>query len=264
MPYNFKQLLADGELIRVFALGRVPHPIVVEMYALAGGYHGFWLDQEHCGVTTQETIITTMAARANGMDSFVRVAPAGYWVVSHALESGAGGVMGAQITSAAHAEEFVRWTKFAPRGMRGFNTSGRDALYTHKPPGQFAADSNRDVFVAIQIETLGALNDVDAIAAIDGVDLLFVGPADMSQSLGVGGQYEHAKVWEAIDAVAAACTKHGKHWGTLPASRNFAEESVARGCRLLTLGNDVLSMRKGIEAIKQTYEAWFTNTPRAS
>ena len=103
--------------------------------------------------------------------------------------------MGAQIQSAEHAEEFVRWCKFAPRGVRGFNTSGRDALYTHKPPAQFAEDSNRDSFVAIQIETLGALNDADAIAAIDGVDMLFVGPADMSQSLGVVGQYEHEKVW---------------------------------------------------------------------
>ena len=257
MVTTFKQLLAGDDLIRVFALARVPHPIVIEMYALGGGYHGFWIDQEHGGITAQETIVTSMAARANGLDSFVRVAPEGYWVVSHALESGAGGVMGAQIQSAEHAEEFVRWCKFAPRGVRGFNTSGRDALYTHKLPSQFAEDSNRDSFVAIQIETMGALHDADAIAAIDGVDMLFVGPADMSQSLGVVGQYEHAKVWEAIDAVAAACRKHGKQWGTLPASVEFAEKSVERGCRLLTLGNDVLCMRRGVEAIKGTFSAYF-------
>ena len=170
MVRTFKQLLAGNELIRVFALARVPHPIVIDIYALGGGYHGFWLDQEHGGITAQETIVASMAARANRLDSFVRVAPEGYWVVGHALESGAGGVMGAQIQSAEHAEEFVRWCKFAPRGNRGFNTSGRDALYTHKPPAQFAEDSNRDCFVAIQIETLGALSDADAIAAIDGVD----------------------------------------------------------------------------------------------
>jgi 2-dehydro-3-deoxyglucarate aldolase/4-hydroxy-2-oxoheptanedioate aldolase len=165
--------------------------------------------------------------------------------------------MAAQIQSAAHAREFVGWTKFAPEGLRGFNTSGRDALYTHKTPGQFAADSNRESFVAIQIETLGALNDVDEIASIAGVDLLFVGPADMSQSLGCVGQYDHAKVWEAIDAVAAACKKHGKHWGTLPASAEFADKSVERGCRMLTLGNDVMPLKRGIEAIKQTFAAHF-------
>ena len=79
----------------------------------------------------------------------------------------------------------------------------------------------------------------------------------MSQSLGVVGQYEHAKVWDAIDAVAAACRKHGKHWGTLPASAEFADKSVERGCRLLTLGNDVLCMRRGVESIKGTFAACF-------
>ncbi|QDU95911.1 HpcH/HpaI aldolase family protein [Lignipirellula cremea] len=254
---SFKELLASDELIRVFALARIPHPIIVEHYALIGGYHGFWIDQEHGGTTTQETIVLSMAARANGMDSFVRVAPEGYWAVSHALESGAGGVMGAQIQSAEHAEEFVSWTKFAPRGKRGFNTSGRDAQYTHKPAAQFAVDANRDSFVSIQIETLGSLNEVDAIAAIDGVDLLFVGPADMSQSLGCVGQYEHAKVWEAIDAVAAACHKHGKHWGTLPASAEFAQKSLDRGCRMLTLGNEMLAMRRGLQAVKDTFAQCF-------
>ena len=139
----------------------------------------------------------------------------------------------------------------------GLNTSGRDALYTHKPPAQFAEDSNRDCFVAIQIETLGALSDADAIAAIDGVDMLFVGPADMSQSLGVVGQYDHAKVWEAIDAVAAACRNHGKHWGTLPANVQFADKSLERGCRMLTLGNDVLCLRRGVEAIQETFARHF-------
>ncbi len=80
--------------------------------------------------------------------------------------------MGAQIQSAEHAEEYVRWAKFAPRGLRGFNTSGRDADYTHKTPAQFAVDANRDSFLAIQIETAGVLKDADQIAAIDGVDLL--------------------------------------------------------------------------------------------
>jgi 2-dehydro-3-deoxyglucarate aldolase/4-hydroxy-2-oxoheptanedioate aldolase len=257
MPPTFKQLLAGETLINVFNIGRIPHPIIIEMYALAGGYHGFWLDQEHCGVTAQETIVAAVAARANDMDSFVRVAPSGYWVVSHSLESGAGGVMAAQIQSAVHAAEFVKWTKFAPQGQRGFNTSGRDALYTHKSPADFAVDSNRESFVAIQIETLGALNDVDAIAAIEGVDLLFVGPADMSQSLGVVGKYDHVKVWEAIDAVAAACKRHGTHWGTLPPTAQFAAKCVERGCRMLTLGNEVMPLKRGIEAIKQTFAAHF-------
>jgi len=257
MPRKLKQLLATDELIRTFAIGRVPHPVVIEMYALAGGYHGFWLDAEHGGITAQETLMATVAADARDLDCFVRVAPAGYWVVNQALESGAGGVMGAQIQSADHAEEFLSWCKFAPRGRRGFNSSGRDANYSHMSPAAYADQSNRESFVAIQIETLGALEEADRIAAIDGVDLLFVGPADMSQALGCVGQFEHAKVWEAIDAVAVACRNRGKHWGTLPASAEFADKAVDRGCRMLTMGNDVVSMRRGIAAIQETFARHF-------
>ena len=113
---------------------------------------------------------------------------------------GVDGVMAAQVTSAAEAEKFVTWAKFAPRGVRGVNTQGADADFTSKSPAEFTGPANRDHFTAIQIETIGALEDVDAIAAIDDVDLLFVGPSDLSQALGVLGQPDHEIVWKAIDA----------------------------------------------------------------
>ncbi len=114
MPRTFKQLLATDELIRVFAVARVVHPVVIEMFGLAGKYHGFWLDQEHAQISTEQIGIMSLAARANEMDCFVRVPPTGYWQVTQCLEAGAGGVMGAQIRSADHAREFVSWAKFPP------------------------------------------------------------------------------------------------------------------------------------------------------
>jgi 4-hydroxy-2-oxoheptanedioate aldolase len=254
---SFKQRLAAGELLRVFQIGRIPHPTAIDLFAVGGGYHGFWMDQEHSGITTEHIVTASFAARANEMDFFVRVAPEGYWVVSRSLESGAGGVMAAQITSAEHAEQFVRWSKYAPRGNRGFNTSGRDARYTHTPPGEYAEQANRNSLVVIQIETLGALDEADQIAAIDGVDMLFVGPADMSQALGHVGQFSHEKVWEAIDQVAAACAKHGKTWGTLPNGPEFADRAVEKGCKLLTLGSEVVSIRRGVAALKETFANHF-------
>ena len=173
---KFKELLATDELIPLFAIGRVIHPVVIELYGLAGGYRGFWLDQEHAFISTEQLVMASLAAKAHDMDCFVRMAPTGYSHVTQCLETGVGGVMAAQIHSAEHAEEYVKWTKFAPRGTRGLNLSGRDADYTLKTAPQFIEDSNRDHFVAIQIETLGSLEEADAIAAIDGVDLLFIGP----------------------------------------------------------------------------------------
>jgi 4-hydroxy-2-oxoheptanedioate aldolase len=238
---TFKELLASDQLIRTFVAGRVFHPIVIELFGLAGGYHGFWLDAEHVGLSTQQMIEAGLAARANGFDCFVRMPPVGYWHVTQCLE----------------AEEFVRWAKFAPRGSRGLNVGGRDADYTHKPLARFVDDANRQTFVAVQIETLGALDDVEAIAAIEGVDLLFIGPADLSLALGVVGQFHHERLWEAIERVAAAARAHGKAWGALVTDPSFADRAVANGCRLATFGTDVLALRRGIEAIKTSFAAHF-------
>src|SRR5262245_26889088 len=132
MGQRFKELLAKNELARIFAVGRLIDPVLIDLYGLAGGFHGMWMDQEHVGLTFHDIQIAASSGRANGFDSFVRMAPTNYAQVTQNLEAGAGGVMAAQIQSAAQAEQFVTWAKFAPRGMRGMNTSGRDADYTHK------------------------------------------------------------------------------------------------------------------------------------
>jgi 2-dehydro-3-deoxyglucarate aldolase/4-hydroxy-2-oxoheptanedioate aldolase len=254
---RLKTLLAGGELVRVFACGRMFHPAAIEMFALAGGYHGFWIDQEHTGITSEQIVTAALTGRACGLDSLVRMAPTDYSLVTQNLECGVGGVMAAQIQSADHAETFVRWTKFAPRGNRGLNSTARDADYTHKPIAQFVVDANEQHLVAIQIETLGALEQVDEIAAIDGVDMLFVGPADLSLALGVVGEFHSDRLWTAIDRVAAACRNRGKPWGVVPADPAFADRAIASGCRLLTVGNDLLVMRRGIDAMKTSFRSLF-------
>ena len=116
MSTRFKELLAAGRLLRVFSLGRLLNPVTVDLFALAGGFDGFWLDQEHVGINYRDVQAASMAAHANGFDCFVRMAPTNYAQVTQHLEAGAGGVMAAQIGSAAEAEQFVTWAKFAPAG----------------------------------------------------------------------------------------------------------------------------------------------------
>ena len=257
MPRIFQELFETGKMVRVFSLSRIVHPVVFDVFGMAGGFDGLWLDQEHGGMSIEQVQVASACARANGLGMFVRMAPTSYAAVTQNLEAGADGVMAAQIRSAEQAEEFVRWSKFAPRGWRGLNSSGFDARYTYKPLTELVVDANRDGFVAVQIETLGALDEVVAIASIDGVDLLFVGPADMSQALGHTGQVDHPAVWEAIDRVSAACARHGKPWGTVPAGPQYAERCVEKGCRMLTLANETLAVRRGVDALKQGYGAFF-------
>ncbi len=257
MPGFFKNLLATDKLIRVFCAGRLVHPIGLQLFGLAGGYDGFWLDAEHAGISTEQITMAALVGRACGLGSFVRMPVTNYAAVTQCLESGADGVMAAQVISAAEAEKFVSWAKFAPRGVRGVNTQGADAHFTHKTAAELARDANRDHFVAIQIETLGALKEADEIAAIDDVDLLFVGPADLSASLGVLGQPNHDSVWAAIDRVAEACRRHGKAWGIVPADPAYADRCAEKGCRMITFGSDVMAMRLGVQALKTMFASQF-------
>src|SRR6266571_4981008 len=129
MGARLKELLAQGKLVRVFGLGQLCHPKIVEMIGQHGGYDAVWLDQEHAGISIAQIEHACLAARVVGLDSFVRLAPTDYATVMRPLEAGAGGVMAAQVKSAAEAEQVLHWAKFHPRGQRGVNGSGVDGRF---------------------------------------------------------------------------------------------------------------------------------------
>lgn len=250
---SIKDKLAAGDLVRLFSVGRVVHPMIIDLFGFAGGYDGFWLDQEHGGLSYEQVLSATAYGRANGFDTFVRMAPTDYATVTQNLEAGTGGVLAARIESAEEAEQFVQWAKFGPRGVRGMNSSGFDGHYTFKTQAQFAKDANQDNLVGIQIEMLGALEAVEKIAAIDGVDFLFVGPSDLSQAMGHLGQLGHEDVWSAIERTSAACRQNGISWGTIAVNPEFVKRALENDCRMLIAGGDVLSLRRGIEATKDMF-----------
>lgn len=257
MADSIKTRLGRGELLMVAACGRIVHHNLLQMIGMHGGFQAVWFDLEHMDYPTEKLEIGTLACRSQGMDSFVRLAPTDYASVTRALEAGAGGVMAAQVRSAAEAEQFVQWAKFMPRGCRGLNTAGFDARFATVPAAKFAEQANRETFVAIQIETAEALEQVDQIAAIDGVDLVFLGPADMSQNLGVIGDFMNPKCLAAIDGISAACAKHKKPWGVVPVNPDYAAMCVEKGCKMLSVGAEVRIINAGIDAIKTLYGKFF-------
>jgi len=257
MPELIKHRLQRGDRLMVFAVGRMFHPNIVRYLGMQGVFDGFWIDVEHAGLTVHDIESAATAGMAHGLDCFVRIPPTDYATVTRCFESGATGVMAAQITSADHAEEFVRWSKFAPRGRRGLNPLGFDGGYGSVPLAEFAERANRDTFIAIQIETAQAVEEVDAIAAIDGVDLLFVGPSDLSQAVGTIGDFTGKDSLEAVDRVAAACRAHGKQWGAVTPTPAYAALLAEKGCTLMSVTNDVKLMSAGLGAVKDAYaEIW--------
>src|SRR5262245_64678342 len=126
MTLRLKELLNQGKLARVFAVGQLCHPKLIEIIGLHGGFDAVWLDQEHAGLSVEQIEHACRAARLAGLDSFVRLAPTDYATVMRPLEAGAGGVMAAQVRSAHQAEDVVRWALFHPAGLRGYNGTGVD------------------------------------------------------------------------------------------------------------------------------------------
>jgi 2-dehydro-3-deoxyglucarate aldolase/4-hydroxy-2-oxoheptanedioate aldolase len=257
VPARIKEILARDAIVHVFGMGQLLSTKLIEVVALAGGYDAMWLDQEHSGLTIRDIELATLACRAHGLDSFVRVAPTDYATVMRPMEAGAGGVMAAQIRTAAEVEQFVRWAKFWPRGQRGITGAGIDGKFTLTPLADYTQQANRDTFVAVQIETLEAVENIAAIAAVKDVDLLFVGPSDLAQSLGLTGQFDHPRCYETIEQVAAACRTAGKPWGIIARNPDYASRWVDRGCRFLVLGADVILAQRGIAAIQRSFARFF-------
>ena len=258
MGAHLKELLEDKtRLIRVFALGQLCSPKLVEMVAWSGGFDAVWLDQEHVGLTIPQIEEAARAARGAGIDSFVRLTATDYATVMRPLEAGAGGVMAAMVKSAREAEQVLTWAKFAPRGVRGVNGTGVDGRYGTLPAAEYFQKANAESIVAIQIEHKDAVADVEQIAALPDLDFLFIGPADLSQSMGLTGQWDHPEMWKAVERVAKAAASNRMPWAILPLSAAHARRCVELGCRILSLGLDVWCVQKGIKAFKAEYAEFF-------
>jgi len=238
-------------------VGRILHPNLVQALGVMGGFHGVWIDQEHCGLTMREMEIATDSARAVGLDSFVRIAPTDYALVTRCLEAGASGVMAAQINTAEEAEKIVRWTKFAPRGLRGLNNGGFDGKFGTLGAQEFCETANRESLVIIQIETEQSVHEAEKIAAVEGVDLLFIGPFDLSQALGVTGDFFHPKCLDAVNRVAMACRHAGKKWGALTTTPEHCQMLLDEGCSMISPASDIRLIGAGMKAMKDSFPILF-------
>ena len=256
MP-RIKTLLAEGKVVRMFGVGQLLSPKIIEIVGEHGEFDALWIDAEHAGLTMKEIEIATMAARAYGMDHFVRMPATDYASIMRALEAGAGGVMVSMVKSAADAEQVIRWSKFWPRGERGMNGGNRDGRFGLTPLSEYVKTANAETFVGIQIETASAIDSVAEIAAVPDVDLLFVGPADISQVMGVPGDFENPKCLGVIEKIAQACTDAGKPWGIVPRGAEYADRMRGWGCRMFVLGFDHHAVHAGIRAAKERYGSFF-------
>lgn len=208
---------------------------------LAGymGYDCLWLDMEHKPCTQMEVFHMIQGARASGIDCLVRVRKQGYLDYFRALEDGAAGIMVPHVKSAEEAREIVRNAKYPPVGKRGIDMAGADSRYMMDGGKANMEFANRETFVMIQIEDKEALDELDEIAAVEGIDAFFVGPGDLSASLGVYGEPNSPVLEEAIQKVATAAKKYGKWWGIPVGSPELGQKYLDMGASFLNYSSDL-------------------------
>jgi 4-hydroxy-2-oxoheptanedioate aldolase len=231
------QKLRAGEIVRVAGISRVSDAWLAELVGRLE-FDVIWFDMEHRWFPYDIVGDQAMACRATGIDLMVRILKEGYAAPMRVLEMGANGLMVPHVRSVDEARQWVEWSRYAPIGRRGFDGVGVDADYGMANTMEHLKHANEQTFLNLQIEDREAVDCVDGIAALEGVDILFVGPGDLSISYGVPMQTDHADVQRAIDKVANACAKYGKWWAIPTASPEIAQKMIDRGARMVTCGGD--------------------------
>ena len=230
-------------------------PELVELLASAG-FSAIWICLEHKRVDPAVIYALIQACRLGGADALVRVKPANYTDLLWLLESGARGIMLPRGRDAAEVREVVAAMKFAPEGRRGCDAVHVEANFGRTPMNDYLAEANRENFLVVQIEEPEVVAQIDTIAAMPGVDVLFVGPGDLSIALGTtaSGGVEHPEVQSVIARVAEACERHGKVAG-IPC----APEQVARyrkiGYRFFNVFSDYRGVFHGSRQALATAQA---------
>jgi 2-keto-3-deoxy-L-rhamnonate aldolase RhmA len=210
-------------------------PLVTEVCAMAG-FDWLLVDLEHGAGGEEGLLGQVLAAAAHDVPLFVRVESLERIRVGRVLDLGVAGVMIPRIGDASEASRVARWARYPPDGDRGVATYNRSCGFGARP--EVLLTANDDVTLILQIETRGALAEVEEIAAAPGVDALFVGPRDLSQALGVPGDFDAPVYREALERVAGAAAAQGIAAGILAKDRDAADRYAAAGFGLLAVGSD--------------------------
>jgi staphyloferrin B biosynthesis citrate synthase len=243
---TFKQKLVSGApLLGTFL--KTPHPHVVEVLA-TGGMDCICIDAEHAPFDRSAIDLCVMAARAGGLPAIVRPASAAPHEILNALDCGADGVVVPHIRSAGEAAQLARQAHYGPGG-RGFAGSTRASGYGLTPIADHFANSALRTAVIAQIEDAEALDEIDAIAAVTGIDALFVGRIDLTISLGCTSP-DDPRVVAAVDHIVSACARAGRASGMFLSRAADVGQWRDKGTSLFLLASDHNFLRSGARAMR--------------
>jgi 2-dehydro-3-deoxyglucarate aldolase/4-hydroxy-2-oxoheptanedioate aldolase len=232
--------VAIGTLVLEFATTGIAR------IAAAAGAEFVLFDMEHSGFSMETIRMLLATSRGAAIVPMVRVPATEYHFIARALDIGAQGIMVPMVESAEQAQRLVQSAKYPPAGRRG---AAFGVAHDDYQPGDSAAKmrtANAEILLLAQIETARGVEQVEAIAAVDGIDVLWIGHNDLSISLGIPGQFDHPRYREAVAAVLDAARRHGRVAGFMANAVEPARAMLAQGFRILAYGGDVGLYQKGL------------------
>ena len=235
-----KEKLARGEVVVSMAVRIVPGVEIVRI-AKSAGFDTLYVDLEHSAFSMQTTSQLSIMGLEAGMPVFVRVPAYSADYVSRVMDGGAMGVIAPGVRSAEEARQVVAAVKYPPLGSRGLGPNLPLMQYRIFPPTEALPAMNDATMVIVQFESAAALEAMEEIVAVPGVDLILIGTNDMLADMGLPGQYDHPKVEDAYRRTIACCKKHGKHVGVggFGSRPDLVEKYVKMGGRFVSTGTDL-------------------------
>jgi 4-hydroxy-2-oxoheptanedioate aldolase len=209
--------------------------------AAMSGIDCVWLDMEHVPNTLRDIENQIRAAKIYDVDAIVRVPRGSYSDLIRPLEMDAAGIMVPHVMSADDARNIVRQTRFHPIGRRPVDAGNADAGYCAVPFDQHVHHANTEKLLVIQIEDPEPLDELDEIARVDGIDMLFFGPADFAQGIGRLGELDIPEVHRARRLVAEVARRHGRYAGTTGTLEEVPRYTEL-GYQFLNVGADVVAL----------------------
>jgi 2-keto-3-deoxy-L-rhamnonate aldolase RhmA len=253
--YELKQRLKKGAFLVGTMVSEVRNPNVAHMLAQCG-FEFFIIDNEH-GAYSPETISDMIAAaRGAGIPAVVRIPEIRREMILKPLDSGAAGLLVPVVHTADQAKEVIFHAKYPPDGNRGAALRRAHSMYRRVAAAEYLKQANENTFIAVQAESPTAIENLEAIASVPGVDCIFVGPFDLSVSLGIPGQVTHPREVEAIERVVEVCRKHDIASGIMMFDLSALKSWIEKGIRFIVYGSDISLLAdaasKGLAELKQT------------
>lgn len=232
-------------------VSRIFSPTVAELAGLAG-FDYIWIDMEHGSASFETAENMVRAADAVHMEAMIRVPDKAPSSVLRALETGASIICVPQVDTAQEAAAIAQAARYHPQGLRGYSTGGRGVWYGLQETGQALLDrANARILLMAQIETNLGLANAEAICAVPGIDIVFIGLGDLSQQLGVPGNFNHPDVLAASRRIIAAAQAAGKHVGVPAADAAAMRPWLDQGVRFFFCAVDVSLLAQAMKAALQ-------------